>query len=577
MSENAPTSNLWAHLELWHPKVLDKLKNIGARDPATVAAEARAEAMERARGKQTEGNLMRWVQKSSKNKPAAELHVRLLLFIVRCGVAFEAIDSVEFKSLMKHRDTKVMSPDYMLQTVLPGVAAFVEKEIRKPLATVSSVCVVVDGWERNRNGVLGILGHWIDDDWKLRSDVLGLLRCPEYQSGINIAASVSARVQNALGKNTTVAACITDNDAKYKKASDLIANGELWPCACHTLQLCVRDAFTNTPAANSLLKKVHGIVVQVRNNADLRGKVRAAQLAGQFRELELIQDNATRWHSQLRMLERFEEVSEACREALGDEEELTLTAGELITLQGLVRILKRFKTSSDVLEKEKEVTISRVIPSIHRLRRVLATDANDDDDVAAFTRCLLNQVNTRFGLLFDGVTLPAMASALDPRTGDLRLLSPSLRDAVWERLAADADDILGAAARINRRISPSVESIRGLLKDVRSSFEDAAKRSTLGLDKVEDPLAWWSEQKDFRTLWPLVKMLLCIQASNASVERLFSECGFLSDGRHSLGLERLEMMVMIRHYILALDENDPKREELIQKIVSTVHFPELEG
>lgn len=195
----------------------DKLKNPGARDLATVAAEAKAEAEERARSSQKQLSMQQFVVKTSRNKEAAEFDVRLLLFLVRCAVPFETISTPEFRCLMRGRDTSLRSPDYMLQVVLPGVASFIEAEIRRPLKTASSVAVVMDGWELKRKGVLGVVGHWIMDDWRLRTDIIGMLRTPNYQSGVNLSAVVTARLNSTLGSNTTISACITDNDAKYQK------------------------------------------------------------------------------------------------------------------------------------------------------------------------------------------------------------------------------------------------------------------------------------------------------------------------------------------------------------------------
>lgn len=355
--------------------------------------------------------------------------------------------------------------------------------------------------------------------------------------------------------------------ANFSQASDLIANGEVWPCACHTLQLCVRDAFAENDEHGTLLKKVHDIVVTVRNNPELRNKLRGVQIAGEFRELELVQDNATRWHSQLRMMERFVIVADACRDALGGD--LCLSEDEVASLESYVRVLKKVKVVSDVLEQEKVVTLSLVIPSIDKLRRALAPRAAADGENPVeqsgdvLKRSLLEKVNERFGWLFSEVSLPAVASAVDPRTGHLPLFTSELRDAVWSRVKDYATDMLSASSPARGRVSVSDQTLSNLLGDVRSTFESVEQRAAL---KDVDPLVWWSQQDHLRVLWPVIKMLLSIPASNASAERLFSAGGFLSDGRHSLGLERLEQMCILRHYILGIS-NDAERDALIARIV----------
>jgi hypothetical protein len=81
-----------------------------------------------------------------------------------------------------------------------------------------------------------------------------------------------------------------------------------------------------------------------------------------------------------------------------------------------------------------------------------------------------------------------------------------------------------------------------------------------------DPMLWWAKQDAYAQLFPLVRMLLGIPASNASAERLFSSAGFLADGRDRLEIQTLEWLTIIRHFLVAA-QHTSERAELIQKML----------
>jgi hypothetical protein len=95
-----------------------------------------------------------------------------------------------------------------------------------------------------------------------------------------------------------------------------------------------------------------------------------------------------------------------------------------------------------------------------------------------------------------------------------------------------------------------------LLKDLRAALEEQP------LELSADPLQWWSKQVTFSALFPYVRMVLGVPASNTSAERLFSSSGFLSDGRPNLHVETLEHLAIVRHFLLTV-EFEAERDELI--------------
>jgi hypothetical protein len=93
----------------------------------------------------------------------------------------------------------------------------------------------------------------------------------------------------------------------------------------------------------------------------------------------------------------------------------------------------------------------------------------------------------------------------------------------------------------------------------------AVEKEPLQLD--EDPLQWWRKQVAFAPLFPFVRMVLGVPASNTSAERLFSSSGFLSDGRPNLHIETLEHLAIVRHFLLTV-EYESERDVLIAAMMT---------
>ncbi len=340
----------------------------------------------------------------AKEPAKCESDVRLLLWIARGAIPFTTFDLPEFKKWTAHHGLATRSGDHLRRIVLPAVATHVREVFRERLKTAPAAAIVIDGWDLRKEKVVGIVVHRISDDWKLRSEVLGLMAVPGSHTGEALSGAVSARVEAFLGKGTTIAAAVSDNGPNYTKACDKIAGGEHWPCVLHTLQLVVRDIIgkTGRGRAKQLLEEVHDIVRDVRADSALRAELAAEQEKRQLTVLQLVMDNDTRWHSELAMLERFVELFEPLRSVLA-RHSFTLKSDNKSEYADIVDVLSRIRLHSRALETEAVVTISLVLPHLHKIRTsVLGHNEDDSTFKADFKRALRTQFEVRFGgtLLF---------------------------------------------------------------------------------------------------------------------------------------------------------------------------------
>jgi len=224
--KSSNTSNLWAHLKSWHPEVYDDLCQPTASPPQQVAAATIAKAEERAKKKLGNNILNHWAKTVIRNPVRSEKEVRLLLWLVSAGIPFNAIENPEWRSFMQSYNVQMRGADHLASTILPAVHEHVMHRIHTPLSDLESAAVIIDGWELKHQKMIGVVIQYINPQWKLHTDVIGLLQVNQSHTASTIFSFVDARLQEVLGKETMIAACVSDNGSNYTNASKLISNNE---------------------------------------------------------------------------------------------------------------------------------------------------------------------------------------------------------------------------------------------------------------------------------------------------------------------------------------------------------------
>jgi hypothetical protein len=338
----------------------------------------------------------------------------------------------------------------------------VKEMVHMRLRSAPAVAIVIDGWDLRTQKTLGIVVHRVTNEWTLRTEVIGLVRVTGRQTADNIAAAVTARVEEFLGSTCTISAAVSDNGANYVRAGEKIAGGEHWPCACHTIQLAIRDVTgEQAPAsrAKTVIHLVHDIMIRVRGDSVLRAALAAEQQSQGLPDLAPVLDNDTRWHSELAMLERFVQIFQPLRAAVRGRE-YEPHSRDYTDAMDIVEVLSSVRQVSRMLEAENKVTLSLVLPLLHDLLSVgLASKTCDSDVISALKAALRASFRHRFQHLFEDVTLAALASAVDPRTGALPMLSLDIRNAVWKALADEALDLQSSIAQAPGVMPPSAAVI----------------------------------------------------------------------------------------------------------------------
>lgn len=229
-------------------------------------------------------------------------------------------------------------------------------------------------------------------------------------------------------------------------------------------------------------------------------------------------------------------------------------------------------------EGEKYVTVSWIPYFLDKIRTGLkAAVADTDCEITAMATLMLTQFKQRFG---DGsvATIPvkvALAASVDPRTKQLTCLNHSDKQKVWNELRAYIVAMRPASDSNPEQQGSDVMHEDDDSQDMFAGAQTATASSTTELGEADayaqrvdreiaewkctptlphstrqpaDPLSWWAKHHlQFPLIAQVAKQVLCIPATSAASERLFSIGGLtVTDNRNALTEENTGRLVFLR-------------------------------
>jgi hypothetical protein len=232
-------------------------------------------------------------------------------------------------------------------------------------------------------------------------------------------------------------------------------------------------------------------------------------------------------------------------------------------LRALEKILLDFADFTREVEGD-HLCMPKVAPLydalLNKLRK-LNVDPEAGQSASFFAGRFASALEHHLGDLLTSPNPALYAAALHPAHGHLRFVTLSVRDAVWAKLA-DIDGHVNASRKEGIFLGNALHIARAdLLRQIRAHFENNAADPSLDL------IGWWKDTagEQVKPLWPLIQRVLCVPASSASAERLFSSLKFLNDeGGHTM-ISTLADLATIRE-TMKLD--DTSFAQLMNMIVS---------
>jgi hypothetical protein len=235
---------------------------------------------------------------------------------------------------------------------------------------------------------------------------------------------ISKKLENCLEElglqKTSIMGVVTDNGANVVKAvHETFSEAKHLPCFAHTLNLVAENSFKGAPEIANLTSRVKTIVTWFKQSVSATDLLRQLQLRDGTSEsnfLKLKQQVPTRWNSTFYMVERFLKLHKYVGEILLNDPKapVMLNGAETVILKELKLLLKPLEVCTKEVCAEKHVTVSKIIPLVHCMKKAIEKIIPQEANVAKFKESLLAQIARRFGLT-EKVDKLAIATLLDPR------------------------------------------------------------------------------------------------------------------------------------------------------------------
>ncbi|XP_074535564.1 E3 SUMO-protein ligase ZBED1-like [Halichoeres trimaculatus] len=529
------------------------------------------------------------VRKSSCTPQIAEVFTESILNMIIMDMRpLSLVEDEGFKQMIQ-----TFHPGYTLPSrthftkLLEGKYEETVREITSALKlTNSKIALTADAWTSvATEAYLGITCHFINDEWELTSLCLTTMPLEERHTGPNIASWIEEALARFEIPANKIVGIVHDNGSNIVLAANILNKKYGWMsvrCAGHTLQLVVNHALKQTQITKTL-GAARCLVAHFRKSELASSKLKTKQQQMGTPEHKLIQDVSTRWNSTFYMVTRLLEQRWPLTAVLSDptvtqsqKQYLDLKPDQWALLDELARALQAFECATVFLSGESYVTVSALPPLVRGLLKSTQV-SYDSAPVQAFQAVASEETNARWAkeitVTGDNPSRQIIAAALDPRFKKLKFLTPEERFSVQSKVQAlalqsmhDSQKKLQANEN-DKAIAPAkgtvtaIDSLLGFDSSTDSDSETKEQESNnqaitnevlmyfgeQPLPKSESPLTWWKlNEAKYPSLASLAKSILCIPATSAPSERLFSAAGNIaSKKRASLTPEHVDMLTFL--------------------------------
>ena len=338
--------------------------------------------------------------------------------------------------------------------------------------------------------------------------------------------------------------------------------------------------------SEDLMRRARALVGHFNSSSQASESLAAVQTRGtNTKPRKVINDCPTRWWSTWKFVKRLRELKVYFGLLVVEgviDEELNMSDAEWAMLEDVEELLEPFMQVQQLLEGQKYVTLPFAPYLISLIRKKLEEKCENarSHTVKALAQEMLTHkikgLNTYWGkgednTIYDENEVPGrgnrqkgfprttlLAAALDPRSKSLKYIGLLDRMKIWCEIKVMMRRVSEELRSEKAKVSSLVEIVaptEGISKPLAALFEGIGDddsesvvddgESTFNLDAeldnyksmkslsiflpgdiVSDPLAWWQiHEKTLPVLSILARRLLCIPATSAPSERVFSVAG----------------------------------------------------
>lgn len=286
-TKDSSTSNLWSHLKNHHPleysslnskstitttpKVQSTALAVTASEADTLTPSAKRRyintAPNQAQPRITEA-FERHTKYSSESRKYKVITEKLTTMFAKLMLPFNIIDELEFRDFCKELDSRYELPNrkFLSAKAIPQKFNEVKSRIMGELKLASSISLTTDGWSSNNTTpYLSLTGHFLSEDWKLKTYCLRTIYMPESHTGENIASMIRSILAEYDIHISIVTSITTDSAANMKKACTELDTVRL-PCFGHILHNSINNAIKAEEKVTQMVKVCRNIVTAITSS-----------------------------------------------------------------------------------------------------------------------------------------------------------------------------------------------------------------------------------------------------------------------------------------------------------------------
>ncbi|XP_040065274.1 E3 SUMO-protein ligase ZBED1-like [Ixodes scapularis] len=428
-----------------------------------------------------------------------------------------------------------------------------KEKVTFQLNSASAVALTSDCWtSRAQDSYITVTAHTLNYNWKPQSFALATEEMDQRHTAENLMMRMQ-QVISYWNLDCKVTAVVTDNAVNGTNAVEglpsLLESRDL-TCSAHSLHLSVNKGM-NIHEIESLCRKAGKLVAHFKHSTIASdGLSRRQEQLGLLPE-RLTQSCPTRWNSTYQMLTKLIKNRPAIESVLVDRtvvtakvaQNLEICEQEWDTIRELCDVLEPLHLATTVLCSDTASPVSMVRPVMRALMVKLEPQFTDDPLVGRFKEVVRLETVRPFSMEWDpresAVSARQRASFLDPRYKDLQCEEPSARQEIRTNIMNLLRDTTPSVGEDGASTSQPQATALDRLFNTQSSSSDLSAQFEAYLSEPQlghnlDALKWWRDHESkFPAVAQLAMKYMCIPASSASSERVFSTAGNIVTAKRS--------------------------------------------
>ncbi|XP_032428162.1 zinc finger BED domain-containing protein 1-like [Xiphophorus hellerii] len=470
--------------------------------------------------------------------------------IVKDTQPFTIVDDIGFRAFVSKLDPNYVLPTRQaLKAMVEAKYESAKEHAKAKVEKVAAVSLTSDMWTSiNMDAYLAVTCHFVEENGKLSSVLLGVQAFPQSHTAENIAC-VKASLMEEWGISGKVTCMVTDGAPNMVACvRELKLRHHI--CVAHTLNLVVKRALDQHPVLSGLRAKARKLVGYFRSSTTAKEKLTQVQLQLGMQATKLMQEVETRWNSTYLMLQRLVELREPVGAALaGLHTDIPFfTASEFDIVVACLSLLSPFYDATTELSAEEHVSASKVIPLLKMMEKALQEEDTKSAPAVAVEigEQLIRQLREKLHML-QSMSILSLATLLDPLFKLIAFFSNTKAAEAVKRLTSECATVIRrnteentheipqastsqeftGGSRLWQRLDTSVmEAKRTQNVSADATVEVQRYLSEANISRQENPLEYWANHRSlYPNLYKLALIYLCTPASSVPCEHVFSKAG----------------------------------------------------